>query len=143
MEVEYNITEEDCVKSAKLGAAAIRKQFVWLALAGLGLLLLFVATSATAAEDSFSAALAKAKENTTSEAGGRYDEEFGASFGSRHAHVMSHCTAGASDADLETFDLVAKVSASGKIEKVLVRPETKVATCLTTPVTPYISPNSS
>lgn len=31
---------------------------------------LFMATSATAAEDSFSAALAKAKENTTSEMGG-------------------------------------------------------------------------
>ena len=42
MEVEYNITEKDSVKSAKLHAAATRKQFVWLGLTGLGLLLFAV-----------------------------------------------------------------------------------------------------
>lgn len=42
MEVEYNITEEDFVKSAKLGAAATKKQFVWLGFVGLGLILLGV-----------------------------------------------------------------------------------------------------
>jgi len=40
MEVEYNISEDDYVKSAKLGAAATRKQFVWLGIIGFALLVL-------------------------------------------------------------------------------------------------------
>jgi hypothetical protein len=42
METEYSINEDDCVKSAKLGATATRKQLVRFGYVGFGLLLLGV-----------------------------------------------------------------------------------------------------
>jgi len=39
MDIQYNITERDYIKSAKLAAVATRKQFHWLGIVGFGLLL--------------------------------------------------------------------------------------------------------
>ncbi len=89
-----------------------------------------VVASVAVAGESFQAALAEAKSNAKTAAGAKYDDSFGISFGRRVPDIMVDCTKNASDADLATFDLVAKVASDGSLEDVMVGPETKVARCL-------------
>jgi len=78
----------------------------------------------------FAAALGEAEANVKTPEGKRYDETFGSSFAQKERPVLVKCTKGLGESDLAGFDLVARVSDTGKLETVLVHPPTKVAECL-------------
>lgn len=91
---------------------------------------LWLSPAWTGTEESFDAAKALAQESAKTDVGKKYDEAFGFNFGSRHADAMSNCTSGQPESELEAFDIVAKISAGGLVETILVKPETKVAICI-------------
>lgn len=83
----------------------------------------------------FDSALKAEHANVATPAGEVFDKEIGKQFSERHTDTMNRCTQNVTDADLAGFDLLMKLGADGKVQEALIRPETKVATCLQKSVT--------
>jgi hypothetical protein len=78
----------------------------------------------------FNAALRTADDNLKSKEGEKYDGAFARKAGPWLSKALAKCTKGLPASDLEPFTVLVCVNVSGKVEEVLVRPETKVALCL-------------
>jgi hypothetical protein len=78
----------------------------------------------------FDVALKAADDNLKSKKGERYDRDFARKAGPWLANAMARCTKGLPDSELGPFTILVRVGSSGTAEEVLVRPETKVASCL-------------
>lgn len=91
---------------------------------------LFLACLPVVAEEKFDNALAAAKENAKKPGGKEYEEAVGLAFAEKHVNTMVRCTKSATEADLAEFDLMMRIAKDGTVGQALVRPETKVASCL-------------
>jgi len=78
----------------------------------------------------FDGALSSAQGNVATDEGKAFDGEIGTQFGGRHANTMARCTEGVDGPNLAPFDLLMKIGGDGKVQEVLVRPDTRVAVCL-------------
>jgi hypothetical protein len=78
----------------------------------------------------FEAALKKADDNIKSKEGQRYDVAFARKAGQWLSGALAKCIKGLPASDLGPFTVLICADESGKVQEVLVRPETKVALCL-------------
>jgi len=79
----------------------------------------------------FEAALQRAHENALTSAGAKYDKDFGRSFSEKLQANLKACSQGGLERDdLGTFDVVARVADSGRLQKILVEPSTKFSECV-------------
>lgn len=62
--------------------------------------------------------------------GKKYDDASGVYFAQRHAKSMDSCFASVPNPDGSPFDVLVRVAASGRPEKILAQPKTKMAECL-------------
>ncbi len=88
------------------------------------------ASAAAETPSAFDDALKTAQANAATPDGKTFDDEIGRQFGERHADTMVRCTHDVPESELASFELLLKLAADGKVQEGLVRPETKVATCL-------------
>jgi len=83
------------------------------------------------ADADFAAALQRAHENARTPAGARYDEMFGETFRAKLSETLAPCTGGGlKREEMGTFDIVARVSNGGKLQKIWVDPSTKFSECV-------------
>jgi len=78
----------------------------------------------------FDSALKAADDNLKSKNGEKYDVSFARKAGPWLSKALATCTKGLPASDLRPFTVLVRADESGKVEEVLVRPETKVALCL-------------
>jgi hypothetical protein len=83
----------------------------------------------SAQELAFRNALAEARKQTKTKEGADYEVALSTEFVRRHGKSMDRCTA-IPNADLRSFDILAKVTADGSSSDLMVWPETNVATCV-------------
>jgi hypothetical protein len=79
---------------------------------------------------SFDAALKAADENIKSKKGEKYDTAFARKAAPWLTNALAACIKGLPDSELGPFTVLARVAESGKVEEVLIQPQTKVAVCL-------------
>jgi len=72
-------------------------------------------------------ALAAVDANLKTPAGKKYDEQFGGELFNKYQAGIKQCKGSASKVD--PFDILLKLSGGGKVEEVLVYPETQFAMC--------------
>jgi hypothetical protein len=78
----------------------------------------------------FDAARKAADENVKTNKGNKYDTAFARKAAPWLSNALAACTQGLPDSELGPFTVLARVAESGKIEEVLIQPQTKVAICL-------------
>jgi hypothetical protein len=78
----------------------------------------------------FDDALKSAQVNASTPDGKAFDADIGKQFGEHHGDTMVRCTHDVPESELASFELLLKLAADGKVQEGLVRPETKIATCL-------------
>lgn len=86
------------------------------------------AFSSAADKKQISDAIAAVEANLKTPAGKKYDELMGKEFPVRYLPSMKQCKQ--STPNLDPFDMFLKLDAEGKVEEVLVHPETQFAICL-------------
>jgi hypothetical protein len=89
-----------------------------------------LATLAAEAPTPFDVASKMEQVNVATPEGRAFDAAFGKQFSEKHVNTMVRCTMSVTDTDLASFDLLVKLAVDGKVQETLVRPATKVATCL-------------
>jgi len=80
--------------------------------------------------ESFQTALRAAEANLRTEAGLAYDRTLSAYFPQHYGAAMDDCVKAEKTGDLAAFTLAFKLVEDGHVESALVRPESKIATCL-------------
>jgi hypothetical protein len=100
---------------------------------------------AAAADKSFDQRVEEAAQNLESEAGRKYGAAFSKEFGAQYAPRLSECGKKTGDPAPKDFDMLLKLAGDGRVEKALVKPETKMATCFRdlTKQTQYPAPPSA
>ena len=89
-----------------------------------------LALGLVAAEDeTFDQRLDEATRNLESEAGRKYGEAFSKEFGAQYAPRLSECLKQTGDPAAKDFEMLLKLAGDGRVEKAMVRPETKIAVC--------------
>ena len=78
----------------------------------------------------FDLALAEAERNGKRPSGRAFENAVGKEFGSTYGPRVSACAKRVRKPDLRDFDVLVKLSLSGRIEEALVRPETNLSVCL-------------
>jgi hypothetical protein len=96
----------------------------------LGLALLGTLASAAEPDPAFVAAMREAEGNAKTPEGAPYDEAFGRTFAQKHEKILGECAKSLDASEMSSFDILARVTATGKLETVLVEPRTKLAECL-------------
>ena len=86
--------------------------------------------ASSSAQSTFKSATRAVQRNMNTEAGKAYDDAFGKEFARQNASSMQRCTRDAAAEDLASFEILARVSVNGRLEKVLVKPLTAVARCI-------------
>jgi hypothetical protein len=99
-------------------------------LALLSVLFLLAALGFAADRKHLSDAMAAVDANLKTAAGKRYDELMGKEFPERYLSSVKQCKKSAPK--LDPFDLLLRLNAKGKVEEVLVYPETEFAICMQT-----------
>src|SRR5258708_97446 len=119
----------------------MRHMTVFLTLAASSLTLRLVA----AEDKGFDQRLEEATQNRDSEAGRKYGDAFSKDFGAPHAPPLSPCLKQTRDPAPKDFEMLLKLAGDGQVEKAMVKPETKVATCFRglTKQTRYPAPPSA
>lgn len=78
----------------------------------------------------FETAASAEQANVSTPAGKAFDAAIGEEFASRHVNTMTRCTLRLPAAGLAPFVVLLRLASDGKVREVLVRPATKVASCL-------------
>lgn len=94
---------------------------------GFGIVLGNAAANASA---EFAPALREAKHNIESPAGAEYDAAFGKAFAAQHRETIQQCSSGVAPNELRSFDILVLVTDAGTVQKVLVRPATRLSLCV-------------
>jgi hypothetical protein len=120
-----------------LGLTLYQKAFIGCALllfaslaAGAGMITGYSPEPTEDDDSGFAAALHEARENVKTPAGAQYDRAFASTFSAKHQDTVTRCGNEAGDEKPGTFDIVARVGDDGKLEQVLVDPNTKFAECV-------------
>jgi hypothetical protein len=79
---------------------------------------------------SFDDAVKAAAANAATAQGKIYAAEVSRHFAEQHLISLKECTSAANEPDKTPFTLALKVGKKGLVEQVLVKPETRVATCM-------------
>ena len=74
-------------------------------------------------------AFAAVDANLKTTVGKQYDEEIGKEFLSKYLASIKQCKQSASGTSMDSFDILQKLNRGGKVEEILVYPETPIATC--------------
>jgi len=87
-------------------------------------------SSSSVAQTQFNVAFKLAESNLDLPGGEKYDEDFGVSCGPWLAVELPRCTSECDSSQLRDLTFLFRVGRTGKIEELLVEPDTKVADCL-------------
>ena len=71
-----------------------------------------------------------ANDQSHTPSGKKYDRACEVYFVQRHAKSMDACTGSVPSPDTSPFDVLVRVAAGGRVEKILSRPKTKISECL-------------
>jgi hypothetical protein len=71
-----------------------------------------------------------AEDQTNTPSGRKYDDACGIYFAQQHANSMKSCFASVPNPDGPLFDVLVRVAANGRPEKILMQPKTKISECL-------------
>jgi hypothetical protein len=98
--------------------------------AALGACLAIVGATAGAGEPDFFVILNRAQEAVSFGAGKKYfDGPFSKAFNAQHPVRLSYCMKTTGEDEPTGFDMLVRLARDGRVESVLVNPESRVATC--------------
>ena len=82
-----------------------------------------------AESETFDRRLKEATQNLESDAGRKYGDAFSKEFGLQYAPRLSECLKQTGDPAAKDFEMLLRLAGDGRVEKAMVRPETKIAVC--------------
>jgi hypothetical protein len=84
---------------------------------------------AAAEDETFDQRLEEAIQNRDSDASRKYGDASSKEFGAQYAPRLSECLKQTGDPAAKDFEMLLKLAGDGRVEKAIVRPETKIAVC--------------